>query len=178
MLEIINTIGLFTSPIIAIGITRWWDAKTKKRDQKENVLQNFLTGWGRPSDPIFTFAMRQIPITFANNEKVLQAYKDWVSSTSAATDRDLNDTEIAIMNKKQRILLNEILRDLDFSTLTADDLSDYISRGLAERDMLLTNALRSLPSIAYSADQSAKAATQIAGLQPLETDLPKVDRKS
>jgi len=117
--------------------------------------------------------MRQIPITFASNEKVLKAYKDWISSTSAATDRDLNDTEIKIMSKNQRLLLNEILRDLDFSTLTADDLSDYISRGLAERDMLLTNALRSLPSIAFSADQSARAATYLSGLQlpEIESDL-------
>lgn len=81
----------------------------------------------------------------------------------------MTEEEIDDMNKKQRVLLNEILLDLGFKDLTADNISYYTSRGLAERDRMLTDALNALPSIAKSANLSACSSYELVRLQTERT---------
>lgn len=155
-----------TGPIAAVLITLRWEQIRRSREERQLILQTLLATRGRHADPSYSWAIRTTPLHFARNKEVLSAhasYMDAVRLEPTAENRERADAEIG---RRQGILISEMLKDLGYRGLTAEQIEAYTAQGLADREELLMRALQALPHIAISAKRSADASEELIKRMP------------
>ena len=162
VISITTIIAIFAGPIIAVLITLFWEKSRRSREEKMTVLNSLLNTLGRPSDPQYTFAIRQIPIVFQKNKDVIQAYNAFYQATNIENSDKPSQNQIEEMQRKERLLIMSVVKALNFRNITADSLSNYTTIGLGKREQLLEAALLGIVKIAENSDMSTKASQTIA----------------
>ncbi|HRO02936.1 MAG TPA: hypothetical protein PLS69_04965 [Terricaulis sp.] len=159
-------VAAVVGPIAAVVITLVWERVRKSREERQLILQTLLATRGRHADPGYSWAIRTTPLHFARNKDVITAhaaYMDAVRLQPTAENRERADAEIG---RRQGVLISEMLKDLGYRGLTAEQIEAYTAQGLADREELLMQALRALPHIAISAKRSADASEELIKRMP------------
>lgn len=163
-------------PVTAVLITLFWERARRTHDQKQTVLQTLLATRGRYADPGYSWAIRTVPIYFSQNADVMKAHSDYLDSVRLEPSPENRERQDQESGRRQGVLISEILKDLGFKGLTSEQIEAYTAQGLADREILLENALRALPHIAISAKRSADyseaIATKVAGPEAISDQEP------
>lgn len=76
--DLIGTIGLFASPLIAVAATIFWQHRREKRDRKDRIF-GILMAHRRLSPPSrdYVDALNLIDVVFAKDDRVLQLWHEY-----------------------------------------------------------------------------------------------------
>ena len=167
----------FIGPISAVIITLIWERVRHARELKFNAIQNILATRGRYSDPLYSTTIRIVPLIFAKSKKVMHAYTGYMDATRLEPNDKNRETVIAESNRRESILISEILADVGYKGLTAEQIESYTSQGLVNRETLVEHALLALPHIAFNVEKSAKASELICNSIVAQNNTPATQQK-
>lgn len=151
-------------PIAAVVVTLVWEQVRRSREQRLTLLQTLLATRGRYADPSYSWAIRTLPLAFARNAKVMSSHEAFLNAArEQMTDenRELLSRETA---RREGIMISEILKDLGYRGFTSEQIEAYTAGALADREVIIEQALKSLPYLSFQAKRSADAAEAMVAM--------------
>ena len=127
-LELINTIGLFTSPVIAVVVTLVWQSFKEKRERnKQRKDHLFLTLMAhrrsQPPRQEWVDASNLIDVVFADTPSVLRLWHEYYDLLGSANYREESSKRV----HKHLELLSAMAVDLGYRSLSQTDIDKYYS---------------------------------------------------
>ncbi len=127
-LELINTIGLFTSPVIAVVVTLVWQSFKEKRERnKQRKDHLFLTLMAhrrsQPPRQEWVDALNLIDVVFADTPSVLRLWHEYYDLLGSANYREESSKRV----HKHLELLSAMAVDLGYRSLSQTDIDKYYS---------------------------------------------------
>ncbi len=143
-------LATFVSPIVAVLITLWLQARDRGRDRKEMLLRQLLATRTNPADPGYSVAITLIPVEFRRHAKVRAAHRDFI---------DAANRNVPAIDATQNKMISAMLEALGVKEETAADVvrSNYSSVGWGEWTKKQALALEALPRMADAMVQTADA---------------------
>jgi hypothetical protein len=172
MTDLLMIVAVITGPVFAVLITLAWENLRRKHEQKRTLLVTLLTTRGNYADPGYSWSIRTIPIYFGKSTKVMKAYENYLDSTRITLTEDTPDSVAHEMQRRESLLISAILVDLGHKTTNSQELEVYTATALTEKELLIYNALKSMPEIATAMQVSAEASHKMAemGLKRSDTN--------
>lgn len=127
-LELINTIGLFTSPVIAVVVTLLWQSAKEKRDrnrQRKDHLFLTLMAHRRSQPPRqeWVDALNLIDVVFADSSTVLKLWHEYYDLLGSSNYSE----EASKRVHKHLELLSAMATELGYRGLSQTDIDKYYS---------------------------------------------------
>lgn len=157
--EALTFIGLFTSPIVAVGITLWIEGRRRDREGKMVIVRALLATRHMPSDPNYSTAINLIRAEFANCPAVMIAFKEYhqtISKEPSTTPEGIA-REATELGRVQTKLISAVLGAVGINSSEADLATDaYAARAFIERDNLYLRSLAAQERIASALEASVQ----------------------
>lgn len=118
--EILTLIAIFLSPIVAVGITLWYNHRKDKRQQKMNLFLTLLaTRKTFPIPPKFVDGLNTIDVVFHNDKKVISAWKELFAAYYT------EPFQAQVADRKLLDLLDEMAKSLDYKNIKQTDFDAF-----------------------------------------------------
>lgn len=159
--EGLTILAILVGPIVAVFLTLWIEGRRTRSDAKRAILQTLLTTRGRYADPSYSWAIRAARLEFADAAQVIKALDDYLNQVRITPPADAVESHIQQSERREGILISEMLKNLGYVGLTSQQIESYTAQGLVERERLMTDALRALPIIAINGKRAADASEEM-----------------
>jgi hypothetical protein len=149
----VNFAGLITGPVVAVLITLIWTRVWQAKDRKVWVLRQLAATRGLPHDPAYHVAINAVPIEFAENATVMEAWKNFVDAANRGT---VGDNEISA-------LIASVMRDLHYDQTKIGTVlrGAYASNGFMEAQKRQAAAFEGMAKTGEATTRSAAAAEEM-----------------
>jgi hypothetical protein len=149
--EWLTLLGIIIGPIIAVGISIYFDRKYKRREGMLQVLRMLINTRHMPSDPYYSVAINLIPLEFNDCKKVMDAWKKFIGYVSLKPSQENAANYYKQQDAAQTKLIFEITKVLELNiSETEIQVEAYTSKGYADRDNLYIDSLIAMREIANS----------------------------
>lgn len=127
-LQTINTIGLFTSPVIAVIVTLAWqhfkERREKTRQRKDQLFLSMMAHRRlQPPSQVWVDSLNLIDVVFANCEGVLKHWHEYYDLLCSPNYRD----EAGKRAHKHLELLSAMAVELGYKSLSQIDIDKFYS---------------------------------------------------
>jgi hypothetical protein len=147
--ELVTLIGIIVGPIVAVAMTLLVEAKRRQRDSKIQIMRMILNTRHLPADPSYNAAINLIPVEFNNDEKVMSAWKDYISHVRFKPSDENKSGHDTLTIAKQTTMIFQLMKNLGFNlSETEIQTSAYASEGSIIRDNLYLASLHANVRIA------------------------------
>ena len=122
--EYINLVAIVVGPIIAVGITLWWQQRKEMRDAKGRLFLTLMAHRrSNPPSPEWVNVLNVIDVVFADTPQVVQLWHEYFSGLSNPP---------ANQNYQQRehtylLMLSAMARSLGYRRLEQTDIDKFYS---------------------------------------------------
>jgi hypothetical protein len=166
--------GLVFGPIAAVVVSLIAEDRRQTHARRMNVLRTLMLARSNAGDPAFNSAVNMVPMEFANDQDVMQAWEAYIDSTA----RPLPEGEAAqnAMYQEWGAKLEELCRALllalGYKSRHTAKLArtHYASGAFANALQVQHSALAAVPLIAHNAGRIAFAnelmLSRLAGTDP------------
>src|SRR5438876_5099234 len=111
--------AIFFGPVVAVGITLWWENRKEKREAKLRLFTALMAhGKSMPLSYEFTAALNLIDVVFAKDERVVQLWHELYALYQ-------NPLRSETQNHKYIELLSEMASVLGFRKLKQTDIDKF-----------------------------------------------------
>ena len=126
--ELVNTIGLFTSPVIAVVVTLLWQHIREKHDRvhsrKEQLFLALMAHRrSQPPSQAWVDALNLIDVVFDDSPTVLRLWHEYYDLLGSATYKD----ELNKRTHKHLELLSAMAAELGYKSLSQTDIDKFYS---------------------------------------------------
>ena len=140
--DIINIIAVLISPVVAVGVTLWWQARKEKRARKDQLFGTLMMHRGQsPYPPEMNRALNLIEIVFADDSAVITRWREYFDLLRA-------DSSPAISNArghKVLELLSAMSSALGYQSLSQVQIDKYYwPQGLVDQQNASDNLQKEL----------------------------------
>ena len=116
------------SGLLASVLTLWWQDKSRIKNKKMQIFETLMAGRYMVFSQESVNAMNSIDVIFYKDEKVRQAYKDFINETEKKPETNPN------IGDKYLKLLEEMAKVLGYENIHWDDIKrSYYPNGLADK---------------------------------------------
>lgn len=116
------------SGLLGSVLTLWWQDKNRIKNKKMQIFETLMAYRYMVFSQESVNAMNSIDVVFYKDEKVRQAYKDFINETEKKPEANPN------IGDKYLKLLEEIAKVLDYENIHWDDIKrSYYPNGLADK---------------------------------------------
>lgn len=127
-LEVINTIGLFTSPVIAVVVTLIWQSSREKREQnhrrKEQLFMSMMAHRRlQPPSQVWVDSLNLIDVVFADCPEVLKLWHEYYDLLGSASYRE----ESGKRSHKHLELLFAMAKEVGLEEIRQTDIDKFYS---------------------------------------------------
>jgi len=133
---VINIVAVIAAPIAAVIIAQHLQNRQVKRKDKIEIFKTLVStnayGWGCHYRAFE--AINSIPVIFADSEKVIKAYEDYINACQTDKDELTEKQRDAIKTAKVK-LLEEMSKELNYKSEWQVFTKTYMPMGIAE-DMM------------------------------------------
>jgi hypothetical protein len=164
--ELLTLVGIVAGPIAAVAISLIFEHFRRQREAKRIILQTLLVTRGRYADPAYTWAIRATALEFARSVPVMAAYEQYLHSVRLKPLPEQAEQHHREAGRREGLLISEMLKDLGYRGLSAEQIEAYTAEGLAAREELIERALKAVAVLPLVADRSAKAAEEMLKRMP------------
>ena len=121
-------ISALISGLLATVLTLWWQDKNRIKNKKLQIFETLMAYRYMVFSQESVNAMNSIDVIFYKDEKVRQAYKNFINETEKKPDSNPN------IEDKYLKLLEEMAKVLGFENIHWDDIKQsYYPNGLADK---------------------------------------------
>lgn len=151
-MHIINIFAILLGPIIAVGITLWYQSRKQKKDIQYGVFFNLMAHRKNYIHPDRVNALNTIDIVFHKNEKILKLWHEYFEMLCKEKP---NENEFKLAENKYLDLLLEIARELKLKKITQTDIDKFFTpKGQIEKEELQINLQREMLRIMQNSKPS------------------------
>lgn len=110
------------SGLIATVVTLWWQAKAKKKENKEKIFSTLMSKRYKIADKESVEALNMIDVVFYSDSKVRDAWRKFKESTDLPAEK-LDRTKI--IEDKHLKLLEIMAENIGYKEIKWDNIKDY-----------------------------------------------------
>lgn len=110
------------SGLIATVVTLWWQAKAKKKENKEKIFSTLMSKRYKIADKESVEALNMIDVVFYSDSKVRDAWRKFKEATDLPAEK-LDRTKI--IEDKHLKLLEIMAENIGYKEIKWDNIKDY-----------------------------------------------------
>ena len=121
-MEAINIIAVLLSPVIAVGVTLWWQQRKEKRDSKERLFLT-LMAHRRAFPPTIEWvnALNVIDVVFSDSHQVVQLWHEYYASlANPPANKNFEGRDHTYL-----LMLSSMARSLGYKRLEQTDIDKF-----------------------------------------------------
>jgi hypothetical protein len=121
-IQVINILAILLSPVIAVGITLWWQRRKETSDRKHNLFMTMMAQ--RKSIPPsydLVKAINLIEVVFADSPDVLKLWHEYFDLLVSSK----TEVEIQQRERKYLDLLHAMAKALDYEKIKQTDIDRF-----------------------------------------------------
>lgn len=129
--DVLTIVAIILGPSLAVWVTRWLDDRRFKRQRKMDIFRTLMSTRSTPLDVYHVSALNLIEIDFNDNQKVVDAWKNYLKSLESWPQEDMQKQEkIKECEKLRGKLIQLIAKDLKIDIEPFGVLDDnYVPQG-------------------------------------------------